>query len=160
MNSEHKKLTPQAKHLLPGDLQRDTATEVTSCLPLEQAWFLQESSNETLPGLDESNFLAFALPGTTKKKTSKKKLKQKNNHPEITLAMRIEAEAQELRSSFLKETWSSDSRLCLSLGVSSLWIGNSSLTVIDLEIRPRYLPFEEQPQLGHSHILGRSQVPT
>ena len=57
----------------------------------------QESSSETLPGLNESNFLLFALS----------KIKRK----ETVFAIKTEAEAQEPRSSFLTQTWSSDSRL-------------------------------------------------
>lgn len=89
----------------------------------------QSFSKETLPGLDESSFLAFAL---SKIKTT-----------ETILAIKTEGEAQELTSSFLIQMWSSDSRLCLSLGSCSCWFGNSSLTVTDLEILHRYLPLGE-----------------
>lgn len=39
MNSEQEKLRPHAKHLFPGDSQRDSATEITLCLSLQQVWF-------------------------------------------------------------------------------------------------------------------------
>lgn len=94
----------------------------------------QESSNETLPGLSESNFLGLAL----------NKINKKRNY--ISNQNRSKSTGIEKLFSYTDMVLRFQTMSQFGSLFSLAW--NSTLTIIDLEILYRYLTLGEWSQLG------------
>lgn len=107
----------------------------------------QESSNETLPGLSESNFLALALSKINKKRNY---ISNQNRSKSTGIEKLFSYTDMVLRFQTMSQ-----------FGWLFPLVWNSTLKGIDLEILYRYLTLGEWSELGLSkkNILRRSQVP-
>lgn len=119
---------------------------MTSCLSWTSVVF-QESSNETLPGLSESDFLALALSKINKKRNY---ISNQNRSKSTGIEKIFSYTDMVLRFQTMSQ-----------FGWLFPLVWNSTLTVTDLEILYRYLTLGEWSELGLSkkNILRRSQVP-